>query len=135
MVGIIRIFKTVVTIILVMVLFFICYFVTKLILKSRNVYFSTLRMLGASLRISKDLLNIELFTVSNIAYFSTMLLLFLNSKNIINVGFMDVINNYLIFRDYIFLYLILIVMSYVVSIKFSKKLFKNSAITTLNEEV
>ena len=64
-----------------------------------------------------------------------MLLLFLNSKNIINVGFMDVINNYLIFRDYIFLYLILIVMSYVVSIKFSKKLFKNSAITTLNEEV
>lgn len=134
-VGIIRIFKTVVTIILVVVLFFICYFVTKLILKSRNVYFSTLRMLGASLRISKDLLNIELFTVSNIAYFSTMLLLFLNSKNIISVGFMDVINNYLKFSDYILLYIILIVMSYVVSIKFSKKLFKNSAIATLNEEV
>ena len=44
-------------------------------------------------------------------------------------------SEYLKLRDYILLYLILIIMSYVVSLKFAKKLFKNSAITTLNEEV
>ena len=31
-----------------LVLFFITYFIVKLILKSRNVYFSTIRMLGAT---------------------------------------------------------------------------------------
>ena len=135
LVGIIRIFKTIVTIILVVVLFFICYFVTKLILKSRNVYFSTIRMLGASLSTCKNLLVIELLTISNISYFGTLLLVYLNYKNVISLGFLDVIIKYLKLRDYILLYLILIVMSYVVSLKFAKKLFKNSAITTLNEEV
>ena len=134
-VHIIRIFKTIVTIILVVVLFFVCYFVTKLILKSRNVYFSTIRMLGASLSTCKNLLVIELLTISNISYFGTLLLVYLNYKNVVNLGFLDVIIKYLKLRDYILLYLILIIMSYVVSLKFAKKLFKNSAITTLNEEV
>lgn len=134
-VNIIRIFKTIVTIILVIVLFFICYFVTKLILKSRNVYFSTLRMLGASLSTCKSLLIIELLSISNISYFSTLLLVYLNYKKIISVDFINVIINYLSLRDYILLYFILVIMSYIVSLKFSKKLFKNSAITTLNEEV
>lgn len=134
-VHIIRIFKTIVTIILVVVLFFVCYFVTKLILKSRNVYFSTIRMLGASLSTCKNLLVIELLTISNISYLGTLLLVYLNYKNVINLGFLDVIIKYLKLRDYILLYLILIIMSYVVSLKFAKKLFKNSAITTLNEEV
>ena len=134
-VHIIRIFKTIVTIILVVVLFFVCYFVTKLILKSRNVYFSTIRMLGASLSTCKNLLVIELLTISNISYFGTLLLVYLNYKNVVNLGFLDVIIKYLKLRDYMLLYLILIIMSYVVSLKFAKKLFKNSAITTLNEEV
>ena len=134
-VHIIRIFKTIVTIILVVVLFFVCYFVTKLILKSRNVYFSTIRMLGASLSTCKNLLVIELLTISNISYLGTLLLVYLNYKNVINLGFLDVIIKYLKLRDYMLLYLILIIMSYVVSLKFAKKLFKNSAITTLNEEV
>ena len=134
-VHIIRIFKTIVTIILVVVLFFICYFVTKLILKSRNVYFSTIRMLGASLSTCKKLLVIELLTIANISYFSILLLIYLNYKNVINLEFLNVIIEYLKISDYILLYLILIIMSYVVSLKFAKKLFKNSAITTLNEEV
>ncbi len=134
-VGIIRIFKTIVTVVLVITLFFITYFVTKLILKSRNVYFSTIRMLGASLKVSKELLIIELLTVINIAYFGILFLEYLNYKKVINIGFINVIIEYLKFSDYILLYFILIVMSYLISLKFAKKIFKDSAISTLNEEV
>lgn len=131
----IRIMKSVVTIILVIVLFFISYFVIRVILKSRNKYFSTIRMLGATKKVSKQLLVIELLTVSNLAYFSFMFLIYLNSIGVINVGFMNTILTYLKFSDYLILYIILILMSYLISQKFSKKLFKKSAISTILEEV
>ena len=127
--------RTVVTIILVVVLFFISYFVIRVILKSRNKYFSTLRMLGSTKKVSKKLLIMELFTVSNIAYFSFIILIYLNYLNVFNIKFMNTIILYLKIRDYIVLYLILISMSYVISEKFAKKLFKKSAITTMGEEV
>ena len=131
----IRILKTVVIVILVITLFFISYFVIRIILKSRNVYFSIIRMLGATKKISKQLLVIELFTVYNIAYFSFMIFLLLGKFNIINVNFVSTILTYLKFNDYVLLYLILLGMSYLISQKFAKKLFKNSATSTLKEEV
>lgn len=131
----IRIMKSVVTIILVIVLFFISYFVIRVILKSRNKYFSTIRMLGATKKVSKQLLVIELLTVSNLAYFSFMFLIYLNSIGVINVGFMHTVLTYLKFSDYLILYIILTLMSYLISQKFSKKLFKKSAISTILEEV
>ncbi len=130
-----KILKTTVTIILCIVLFFISYFVIKVILKSRNKYFSTIRMLGATKKISKQLLIIELLTVSNLAFFSFMLVIYLNSINIINIKFIHTILTYLKFSDYLLLYIILIMMSYLISQKFSKKLFKNSAMSTLREEI
>ena len=132
---IIKIAKSVVTIILVIVLFFISYFVIKVILKSRNKYFSTIRMLGATRNVSKQLLVIELLTVSNLAYFSFMILIYLNSINVLNIKFMKTILTYLTLKDYIILYIIITLMSYLISQKFAKKLFKRSVITTLGEEV
>ena len=132
---IIRIMKAVVTIILVVVLFFISYFVVRVILKSRNKYFSTIRMLGANRNVSKQLLVLELLTVSNIAYFSFILMLYLNHIGTINIGFMNTINTYLKLNDYIILYVILLFMSYLISQKYAKKLFKKSAMTTFGEEV
>ena len=131
---IIQIFKTIVTIILVVVLFFISYFVIRIILKSRNVYFSTLRMLGASRKVSKNLLNIELLTVSNLAYFSFILVMYLSHLKILNIKFINNIIPYLNIVDYVLLYLILTIMSYLISQKFAKKLFKNTAISTIKEE-
>lgn len=131
----IRIMKTVVTVILVIVLFFISYFVIRVILKSRNKYFSTIRMLGATKQVSKGLLIIELLTVSNLAYFSFILLIYLNSLGVINFAFMNTVLTYLKFSDYLILYVILTLMSYLISQKFSKKLFKKSAISTILEEV
>jgi hypothetical protein len=92
-------------------------------------------MLGGTKRVSRDLLVIELLNVSNLAYFMFMIVLGLGKLDIINLGFIDMIIKYLTVRDYIVLYLILIFMSYLISMKFSKKLFKNSVMKTLVEEV
>ena len=92
-------------------------------------------MLGATRKICKDLLIIELLNVANIAYFTFLILIYMNYSNIINVGFIDTIIDYLKLSDYLLLYLILLGMSLLISMKFSKKLFKRSAITTIGEEV
>lgn len=130
-----KIMGTVSTIILLVALFFISYFVINIILKSRNVYFSTIRMLGASKKISKQLLVIELFIVSNLAYFSFILFIYLNSIGILNIGFVKTIIDYLTLKDYALLYIILSLMSYLISQKFAKKLFKKSVVSTIKEEV
>lgn len=130
-----KIMRTIVTIILSVVLFFISYFVIQIILKSRNTYFATIRMLGANKKVAKQLLIIELLTVANLAYFTFIGLLYLNRINIINITFLNTIIKYLKFSDYTILYIILIIMSYIISLKFSKKLFARSAMKTLKEEV
>ena len=130
-----RIFKLIVTIVLVIVLFFISYFVIKIILKSRNVYFSTIRMLGANLKVSYNLLLIELLTVTNIAYFSFVTFILLIKNNILKINYFSNMIEYLQFKDYILLYIILIGMSYLISKRYSRKVFDKSAIKTLKEEV
>ncbi|MEG0021706.1 MAG: ABC transporter ATP-binding protein [Bacilli bacterium] len=132
---IMKIMKTIVTSILVISLFFISYFVIRVILKSRNTYFSIIRMLGATKKISKQLLVVELLAVSNLAFFMFLAAIYAINKYNPNIAFINQILIYLTNKDYILLYLILTLMSYFISLKFAKKLFKNSAISTLKEEV
>lgn len=132
---IVEIFQTIVTIILIIALFFITYFIIKIILKSRNIYFSTLRMLGANKKISKQLLIIELLVVSNSAYAIFIVAILLQNCGIINLEFIQIILDYLKISDYALLYVTLMLMSYIISLKYAKKLFKESTITTYNEEV
>lgn len=130
---ILRIFKIIITIVLVITLFFISYFVLRIIMKSRNTYFSTIRMLGATKKIAKNLLIIELLAVSNLAYFITLGFIYLGKIKIFSLKFVDTICNYLNLSDYIVLYIVLIIMSYLISQKFSKKLFKSSAVSAIKE--
>lgn len=130
-----QIFKTIITIILVVALFFIAYFVINLIMRSRNVYFSTIRMLGANKSTAKDLLIIELFVVSNLAYFIFIGAVYIIGKGIVTLNFVNNILSYLTLSDYIILYVILMLMSILISLKYAKKLFKNSAMKTIKEEV
>lgn len=132
---IMQIFKTIVTIILVIVLFFISYFVIQLILKSRNNYFSILRMLGATKKISKHLLIIELLVVSNLAFWLIIGLLGIHQLGYLPYEFFDNIIKYLNIKDYILLYIIMNFMAYFISLKFSKKLFKQTVMTAMKEEV
>ena len=134
-IQIIKILTLIVTLSLVVVLFFISYFVIRLILKSRNVYFTTIRILGASKKTTKQLLLMELNIICNIAYFSVIAYIVYASKNNINNDFITPILNYLKLGDYVLLYIILVLISSLISIKYSRNTFKSSAINTLKEEV
>ncbi len=135
MLGILRIFRNVVFIIATVALFFISYFIIKIILKSRNVYFSTLRILGATKKVSKQLLNIELFIDINLAYLTFIAIVIFATSGIINVEYINELVTYFTLRDYVLIYLVLVIMSLLISNRFAKKLFKDSAMNTYREEV
>ena len=132
---VIKIMKLVVIIFLIITLFFISYFVIKLILKSRNVYYSTLRILGANFKHIKRILDIELFTNATIAYLFYIALVILVKHEIIYVKKIANIIDYLKLSDYIIMYIILVCMSYLISTRYARKIFKKSAMKTYREEV
>lgn len=132
---IIKIIKVIVTIVLIIVLFFISYLIIKIILKSRNIYYTTLRMLGATYKNIRRILDIELFTNSTLSYVVLLLFIYLVKINLINLEYIAKLSAFLDVREYVLMYVILVVISRLISIKFAKKLFKNTAINTYNEEV
>ena len=132
---VLKILKLVVTIILIITLFFISYFVIKLILKSRNVYYSTLRILGANYRHIKRILDVELFTNASLAYLGYIILTLLVNYDYLKINFISNILEYLSMRDYILMYVILVVMSYLISTRYASKIFKKSAMKSYREEV
>ena len=131
----VEIFQTIATIVLIVTLFFITYFIIKVILKSRNTYFAIIRMLGATRKICKQLLIIELLVVENLAFIISLSVVVLQAKHLINLGFIQTIVDYLKIKDYVILYVVLMAMSYIISLKYARKLFKDSSIKTYNEEV
>ena len=132
---ILGVIRTTVTIILVIALILISYFVIRIILKSRNKYYSTIRMLGATKKVSRKLLIYELFVVSNIAFILFLIMMYLYTLGLIKFDFIKTVLTYLSLKDYIILYLLLVFMSYIISSKFAKTLFKKSAMSTFVEEV
>jgi len=132
---VLKIVKLVVTVVLIITLFFISYFVIKLILKSRNVYFSTLRILGATASHTKRILDVELFINSSLAYITYIVFILLVKNDILNIKFIKNSIEYLSILDFILMYVILIVMSYLISTRFSSKIFKKSAMKSYREEV
>ena len=131
----IKIAKVVLLTILLITLFFISYFVIKLILKSRNVYFSTLRILGASSKTTNRLLDIELITINNLAYLVFISIILLVNYDYIKFEYIKNLITYIEFKDYVIIYAIIIIMSYLESIRYSRKLFRKSAMKTYKEEV
>ncbi len=132
---IIKIIKVVVTIILIIVLFFISYLIIKIILKSRNVYYTTLRMLGATYKNVRRILDIELFANATLSYIVLLLFIYAVNINAIGLSYIAKLSEFLSIKEYALMYVILIAISRLISIKFAKKLFKNTAINTYNEEV
>lgn len=116
-------------------LFFIAYFIIKIILKSRNIYFSTIRILGASKKTANVLLNIELFTVFNIAFLTIITFIVLVYKKILSIAYIEDLIKYLTSKDYFVLYGILFVISFLITKRYAKKLFSSSAMNTYREEV
>lgn len=132
---VVKIVKTVILTVLVIVLFFISYFVIKLIIKSRNKYYTTIRILGGSLKEVTDLLKIELLNITNLVFIVFLIISLLIKNNVIVSEKLSNILFYINTKEYIIIYLMLSIMSYLTSIRYSRKIFAKSVITTYNMEV
>jgi hypothetical protein len=117
------------------VLFFISYFVIKLVLKSRNIYYSTLRILGSTKKDTKTLLNIELFTFVNIAYAIFMIIIVLNITGKINLEPVTIALKYNGVETFVFVYAVVAFMSLLTTNRYARKLFVDSVMNTYREEV
>ena len=132
---IMNIARLIVNIANVFILFFVSYFVIKLVIKSRNIYFSTLRILGSSFKDTKKLLNIELFTYANIAYVIFLTIITLAKKKIIDMEVFNVVLKYSELHHYIIVYIILCVICLLTTSRYSRKLFVGSVMNSYREEV
>ena len=77
----------------------------------------------------------ELFVNSSLAYLTYIIFILLVRNDLINIRFIKSSTDYLTMSDYILMYVILVVMSYLISTRFSAKLFKKSAMKSYREEV
>ncbi len=134
MVEMISMMKTFMMAVLIAALFFISYFIIRIVLKSRNAYYTTLRTLGASRKISKQLLDIELFITATLAYGAFMIFMALVYSGVITQKFIVELSGFLTPINYVVIYLVIIAMSYLISHRFARKLFKDSVMNTYREE-
>ncbi|MCQ2567511.1 MAG: ABC transporter ATP-binding protein [Mogibacterium sp.] len=117
------------------VLFFIAYAVIKLIMKSRNSYYSTLRILGASKKNTDSILRIELVFMVLMAYAVDIVAVVLVKEGVITSPQVTELLDFLIVPDYVVLAVILVAMSLLIANRYSRKIFSSSAMKTFKEEV
>lgn len=121
-------------IIIIIVLFFIAYFVIRLVMKSRNTYYSTIRILGGTKENCNSLIKIELLTILLISYGLVLAFIKMVQLEYINVAMLVDMISFLTVGDYIILLVILSVISLLIAKRYSKQLFKKSAMSTYREE-
>lgn len=129
--------RIVVLVFLLGILFFIIYFITKLIMKSQNVYYSTIRMLGGSERACSGTLLAELLVVFHIAFaicVSLMLKVRILGSSILP-EYMVRLVRYVNSGDYIILYLVVLIMTLLLAYRYSRQMFKQTAMNAYREEV
>ncbi len=131
---VLEIVSSLITVFLVFVLFFVAYFVIKLILRSRNIYFTTIRILGATKKIARQILDIELFINASISYLCALFIIYLTYRGVLDLWFKDLIP-YMSLKLYIVIYLILILISQLISRRFARKIFTKTIMKTYREEV
>ena len=121
-------------VIVCLAVFFIAYFVIRLILKSRGVYFATLRMLGLGREPARRIMRVELVLDCMISYALFILFIYLNRIGVVNSDKLMDHLTYLTTRDYVIMAAILLVMAVLISGRFMRSIFKSSAMGTYREE-
>lgn len=116
------------------VMFLILYAVVRLIMKSRNSYYSTLRILGATRGDTAMILRIELVLMMIIASAVDMLGLMLVKHGVIHSSTISGLIAFLTVKDYLLLFAGLLVMSILIAARYSAKLFRKSAMSAYREE-
>ena len=129
--------RLVVLVFLLGVLFFVVYFITKLIMKSQNVYYSTVRMLGGSQKACSGTLLAELLVVFHIAFaicLAIMIKIAIAGSSILPAYAVRLIR-YINPADYVMLYLVVLVMTILLAYRYSSQMFKQTAMNAYREEV
>ena len=132
--DLVRIIQLPVAVIICLAVFFIAYFVVRLILKSRGVYFATVRMLGMSKGPAQRIMRVELVLVCMIAYGLFCLFIYLSRSGILSIQRLTDYLTYLTGRDYMILALILLIMAVLISDRFMRSIFRSSAMGAYREE-
>ena len=133
--GVQDIIRVPITVLIILAIFGIAYLVAGLILRSRISYFSILRMLGMARNHIRHILSTEIFLVMNIAFAIFLLVIFLVNKDVITLSYLETLVNYMGIRDYVILYLLIAFMTLLISVWFSRRLFRKTALETYREEV
>ena len=135
--ALIRAMRIIVIVFLLAVLFFVVYFITKLIMKSQNVYYSTVRMLGGSKGACSGTLLAELLVVFHIAFvicLAIMIKITMAGSSILPAYAVRLIR-YISPTDYIILYLVVLFMTILLAARYSAQMFKQTAMNAYREEV
>ena len=116
------------------ILFYIAYAVIRLIMRSRNQYYSTLRILGATKKNTDNILRVELLIMMIIAYGVDIAFVLLVKKGVLNIEAVNKLLYYLTPADYIGLAVLLLLMSLLIAGRYSRKIFTKSAMKAFREE-
>ena len=136
MTAILNTFRTVILAGVLAVLFFVSYFIIKLIFKSRNSYFSIARMLGATKENCAALLRWDMFVVFNIAYFILAALVAGAGREAYPAPSILVsLAGYIDPWDYVILYAVLCILAVLLAARYSRQMFKKTAMNAHREEV
>lgn len=133
--NILNIFILIGIIIVLTGLFFISYFIIKLILKARNKYFTIIRILGASYKDVISLLFLELNLILSISFLFVIFIIELIKNKVLTLDYLNNLIVYLNISDFVILYLILLLINILITIRFTKNIFTKSIIESYNEEV
>ena len=115
------------------ILFFIAYAVIRIIMRSRNSYYSTLRILGATKKNTANILRVELILMMLIAYGVDILIVVLAHNGVIQIKELNKLLFYLTPADYAALAVVLLLMSLLIANRYARSIFKRSAMKAFRE--
>lgn len=127
--------QTIASVAMLCVLFFISYFIIKLIFKSRNIYFATVRMLGGRKKSCVGILMTELFVVFHIVYAFSMLVLIFTKLEKVELPVVTKLAQFLTVQDFIIVYFIVLLMTILLALRYSGQMFRKTAMNAYKEEV
>lgn len=132
---VLRLLKMALLVVEFVVMFFIAYAVVRLIMKSRNTYYSTLRILGATRKNTDNILKIELVLMAVISFVINLIFIVLVKTDIIKLNQLKYGLSFIYWYDYVILFAALILLSLLIAGRYSRKIFSKSAMSAYREEI
>ena len=102
-------------------------------MRSRNSYYSTLRILGATKKNTDTILRVELIIMMIIAYSVDLLFVAAVKMGFIKISALEKMLYFLTDLDYIALGVVLLAMSLLIANRYSRKIFTKSAMKAFRE--